>query len=66
MQQGDYQTAFARLEAIANILEEGNLPLEESLKLYEEGNKLANDLRIILEKAEQKITIMPLEEGKEQ
>jgi len=58
----DYQSAFLRLEAIADLLEEGNLPLEESLKLFEEGNGLANELRIILEAAEQKLTLMQPEE----
>jgi len=58
----DYQSAFLRLEAIADLLEEGNLPLEESLKLFEEGNGLASELRIILETAEQKLTVMQPEE----
>ena len=58
----DYQSAFLRLEAIADLLEEGNLPLEESLKLFEEGNGLANELRIILAAAEQKLTLMQPEE----
>ena len=59
----DYQSAFLRLEAIADLLEEGNLPLEESLKLFEEGNGLANELRITLEAAEQKLTLMQPEES---
>ena len=58
----DYQSAFLRLETIADLLEEGNLPLEESLKLFEEGNGLAGELRITLEAAEQKLTLMQPEE----
>lgn len=57
----DIQGVFQRLEEIAGLLEEGNLPLEESLKLFEEGNKLAGELRITLDAAEQKLTIMQLE-----
>ena len=62
MSKTDYQTAFLRLETIANALEEGNLPLEESLILYEEGNTLANELRIMLKSAEQKLVILELGE----
>jgi len=57
----DIQGAFTRLDEIASLLEEGNLPLEESLRLFEEGNGLANELRIILEAAEQKLTILQVE-----
>jgi len=62
MPKMDYQTAFLRLETIANLLEEGNLPLEESLKLYEEGNTIANELRRTLSSAEQKLTVLRAEE----
>ena len=58
----DVQGVFLRLDEIAGLLEEGNLPLEESLKLFEEGNKLASELRITLDAAEQKLTVMQLEE----
>ena len=36
-----YDEAFAQLEAILASLEEGDLPLEQTLALYEEGAKLA-------------------------
>jgi len=57
----DMQGTFLRLETIADLLEEGALPLEENLKLFDEGNALAKKLRIILDAAEQKLTIMHLE-----
>ena len=57
----DIQGAFLRLETIANLMEKGTLPLEENLRLFDEGNALAKELRITLDAAEQKLTIMQLE-----
>ena len=59
--QPDYETAFRRLEEIASLLEQGSLPLEDSLKLFEEGTKLAARLHQTLEAAEQKLTTLRLE-----
>jgi exodeoxyribonuclease VII small subunit len=36
-----YEAAFAQLEQILQALEDGELPLEESLALYEQGVTLA-------------------------
>ena len=36
-----YEAMTERLEAIVSRLQEGNIPLEEMIKLYEEGSKLA-------------------------
>ena len=49
-----------RLEEISNKLENGS-NLDESLKLYEEGCKLAKDCLKELEKAKGKITIIKKE-----
>ncbi len=35
-----FETAFQRLEEIARLLEQGEIGLEASVKLYEEGMKL--------------------------
>ena len=56
----DYEAAFRRLEAIASLLEQGSLPLEESLKLFEEGAALAGELHKTLEAAEQRVTMLRL------
>ncbi|MDR2686771.1 MAG: exodeoxyribonuclease VII small subunit [Oscillospiraceae bacterium] len=56
----DYEKSFRRLEEIAALLEEGSLPLEQSLKLFEEGAKLAGLLQKTLEAAEQKLTALRL------
>ncbi|WBL36341.1 exodeoxyribonuclease VII small subunit [Tepidiforma flava] len=44
-----FEALYAQLEEHARRLEQGNLPLEESLKLYEEGAALVDRLRAILE-----------------
>lgn len=56
----DYEIAFRRLEDIAGQLEEGMLPLEKSLKLFEEGAGLAAQLQKNLESAEQRLTTLRL------
>jgi exodeoxyribonuclease VII small subunit len=50
-----FEALFAQLEEKARRLEEGNLPLEESLALYEAGAALVARLRTILEAAELRI-----------
>jgi len=60
-----YEKSFARLEEIASQLEQGSLPLEKSLKLFEEGTGLAAQLQKTLQAAEQKLTTLNLENGDE-
>ena len=50
-----YEQAEKRLEEIVSILEEGSIPLEESMKLYEEGIKLSEFCMQQLKNAKQKI-----------
>jgi len=58
----DYEKSFKRLEEIAALLEAGSLPLEQSLKLFEEGAGLAAQLQKTLEAAEQRLTTLRLPE----
>ena len=58
-----FENAMKRLEEIANLLENGNFPLEESLKLYEEGVKLINLCNSKLEKVEKSIKIIVNKDG---
>ena len=51
-----YEKAVARLEEITDKLENGNLPLEDMMKLYEEGTQLAAVCAKSLEEAQLKIT----------
>jgi exodeoxyribonuclease VII small subunit len=50
-----FEAQFERLGAIVGRLEEGNIPLEEMLKLYEEGTALAAKLSGTLQQAELKV-----------
>ena len=53
-----FEQAMARLEEIVSLLEKGECGLDESLKLFEEGAKLAGQCSEMLDKAEQKVTIL--------
>ena len=55
MAEKSFEQLYAALEEKARKLEQGNLPLEASLNLYEEGAAIADDLRKILEGAELKV-----------
>ncbi len=50
-----FEKALERLEKIVEELEEGNLPLDEALKKYEEGVKLSRVCGEKLGQAEKKI-----------
>ena len=50
-----FEGLYSALEEKARKLEAGNLPLEESLALYEEGAALAGRLREVLAAAELRI-----------
>lgn len=53
-----FEQAMGRLEAIVTRLERGDCELDESLKLFEEGAKLARICNDMLDKAEQKVNIL--------
>lgn len=50
-----FEEAMDRLDEIVGLLERGDAPLEESLKLFEEGTKLMKQCSGLLDKAEQKV-----------
>ena len=53
-----FEDCLARLEQIVGRLETGNLPLEESLKIFEEGIGLARSCARYLEDAEKRIEVL--------
>jgi len=53
-----FEQAIARLEAIVGELEKGDLPLDESLKVFEEGIRLSKSCLKILEDAERKVEVL--------
>ena len=50
-----FEEAMSRLDEIVTRLVKGDTPLEESLKLFEEGTKLMKQCSGLLDKAEQKV-----------
>jgi len=58
MAEKKFESALERLEEIVQELESGDLPLEQSLKLYEEGIKLSRLCTKRLEEAERKVEIL--------
>ncbi len=54
----DFEGAIAELETIVKKLEEGDLPLEQSLALYERGVQLSRFCHARLEDAERRIEIL--------
>ena len=51
----EFEKSLKRLDEIVSRVENETLPLEESLKLYEEGKKLIASLEKTLKEAERKI-----------
>jgi exodeoxyribonuclease VII small subunit len=54
----DFEAAIAELESVVKKLEEGDLPLEQSLALYERGVQLSRFCHARLEEAEHRIEIL--------
>lgn len=51
-----FEEAFERLDAIVARLESGELPLEDSVALYEEGQRLARLCGEMLDAAELRVS----------
>lgn len=54
-QKPSFEQALGRLEEIVRHLEKGDLPLSESMTLFEEGTGLLNLCGQMLDEAEQKV-----------
>lgn len=63
MSEENFEEAMKKLENTVTELENGNLNLDESVKKFEEGMKLAKKCNEILENAEKKITILLEKDG---
>src|SRR5690349_17333776 len=59
-----FEDCLQQLEKIVEQLEKGDLPLEKSLQLFEEGVRLSNSCRQELEAAEGKVEILMKQGGK--
>ena len=63
MSKENFEESMKKLESIVVELENGNLNLDESVKKFEEGMKIAKQCNTILEDAEKKITILLEKDG---
>jgi exodeoxyribonuclease VII small subunit len=53
-----FEDALSKLEKIVSKLEGGDMPLEESLKLFEEGIRLSRFCNQKLDEAEKRVEIL--------
>lgn len=58
-----YEDALAKLEEIVARMSQGDLPLEEMLKSFEEGIRLTRICAKKLDEAERRVQILLEEEG---
>lgn len=58
-----FESSLAELEKIVQKLEDGDLPLEESLKLFEDGARISRECQERLNKAERRIEILLKDEN---
>jgi exodeoxyribonuclease VII small subunit len=57
-QRKNFEASLASLEQIVRELERGDLPLEDSLKLFENGVRLARECQDRLNQAERRIEVL--------
>ncbi len=53
-----FEPLYARLEEVTALLEAGNLTLEQSIALYEEGMRLAQRCQALLADVEQRVQVL--------
>lgn len=58
-----FEASLKELEKIVRRLEEGELPLEDSLKLFEDGVKLSRECQERLNQAERRIEVLLKDEN---
>ena len=58
MEHKDFESALGALEETVKQLEKGDLPLEKSLELFEEGIRLSRFCYTKLDEAERKVEIL--------
>jgi len=56
--QSSFEDSLTKLEAIVEKMESGNLKLEDSLKLFEEGMKLTKECNSRLNDIEKKVKLL--------
>ncbi|RWR15082.1 exodeoxyribonuclease VII small subunit [Siminovitchia fortis] len=61
-----FEEALEQLEMIIKRLEEGDIPLEEALEIYQKGMELSKACHDKLKYAEEKLTKVLTENGEEE
>ena len=59
----DFEKALEELEELVELLEQGDLSLEESLKKFGQGVKLTRSCQQALKEAEQKVQVLMEKDG---
>jgi exodeoxyribonuclease VII small subunit len=54
----DFEKSLAKLEQVVDKLEAGDQPLEDALKLFEQGINLTRGCQQALKQAEERITLL--------
>lgn len=54
----DFETALAQLEDLVSQMEDGSLPLDQSLAAYQRGVELARICQRLLDVAEQQVKVL--------
>lgn len=58
VKKSNFESQLQELESIVDKLEDGDLPLDQALKIFEKGVKLSRQCQKQLADAEQKVTIL--------
>ena len=58
-----FEAGLTRLEEVVKMLEHGEIPLEQSIDLFEEGIKLANLCQHKIVSAKQRVEVLSKEHG---
>lgn len=58
-----FEVAMARLEQIVKSLEGGNVPLDDLIKLFDEGTALVKFCTSKLDSAEEKVKLLQMKDG---
>lgn len=61
----NFEKSLQQLSELVDKMEQGNIPLEESLKNFELGIKLIHDCQTALTSAEQKVKILTEKQGEQ-
>ena len=53
-----FEDGMRELEALVQVLESGQMPLEESFKTYEKAMKLRSELNALLDEGDRRIRVL--------